>query len=97
MPEVWEQKGHLRAGSCFRGYIQEELKDSKGLWPSRLAASSDRMWTETPRTTTGAAAGKSGVKPNVRFGSLADIGEGHRGGPLCLPKRTCSAVGIYVR
>jgi len=30
MPEVWEQKDHLRAGPFFRGYIQEELKDSKG-------------------------------------------------------------------
>ena len=57
MPEVWEQKGHLRAGLCFRGDIQEELKDSEELWSS--AAGSDRMdrqHTEAARTTTGAAA-----------------------------------------
>ena len=26
MPEVWEQEGHLRAGACLRGDLQEELK-----------------------------------------------------------------------
>jgi hypothetical protein len=26
MPEVWEQKGHLRARPCFRDDIEEELK-----------------------------------------------------------------------
>jgi hypothetical protein len=28
MPEVWEQKGHLRAGACLRGDFQEKLKGS---------------------------------------------------------------------
>jgi hypothetical protein len=25
MPEVWEQKGHLRAGPCLRGDVKEKL------------------------------------------------------------------------
>jgi hypothetical protein len=28
MPELWEQKGHLRAGACLRGDFQEKLKGS---------------------------------------------------------------------
>jgi hypothetical protein len=58
MPEVWEQKGHLRAGLCFRGDIQRaKILTPRELWPPRLAASSDRMWMDsTARTTTGAAA-----------------------------------------
>ena len=54
---VGAKKGHLRAGPCFCGDIQEELKDSEELWSS--AAGSDRMdrqHTEAARTTTGAAA-----------------------------------------
>ena len=25
MPEVWEQEGHVRAGACLRGDLEEEL------------------------------------------------------------------------
>ena len=46
MPEVWEQEGHIRAGPCFRGDIEEELK----------RVDVDSQHTEAPWTTTGATA-----------------------------------------
>ena len=55
MPEVWEQEGHLRAGPCVRGHIEEELKrvdvDSQHTEAARNTAGS----TTTAKDTTATA------------------------------------------
>jgi len=66
-PKCGSKKGHLRAGPCFCGDIQEELKDSEELWSS--AAGSDRMdrqHTEAARTTTGTTAAAEATTTTAR-------------------------------
>jgi hypothetical protein len=46
MPELWEQEGHVRAGACLRGDIEEELK----------RVDVDSQHTEAPGPPPGATA-----------------------------------------
>ena len=57
------------------------------------------MFSSTSANSTASAGDRAeslGVPSNVRFGSLADIGEGYQGCPLCLPKADMFIVEIDV-